>query len=60
MTRTANKQKEQKRAESELSYDKAFQMYNEKLGGSSKYEHRTVEKPKKQYQDGRSSQCSIY
>ena len=41
MQKTALKTKEQARA-SELGYDKAFQQYNEKLGGDTKYENRTV------------------
>ena len=58
MHKTALKTKEQVRA-SQLGYDKAFQQYNEKLGGDTKYENRTVQKKKRQEMDGRESQSSI-
>ena len=59
MTRTEHKKRDGDRCQTELAYDKTFQMYNEKLGGSSAYENRTIEKKKKNHVDGRSSQCSI-
>lgn len=38
---------ERARNEMAMSYDKVFAMYDEKLGGSTKYEDRTVQNAKK-------------
>ena len=43
-----------------MSYDKVFAMYDEKIAGSNKYEHRTVQKPKRDLENARSSNTSVY
>lgn len=42
-----------------MEYDKVFQMYDEKIAGSTKYEHRTVQKPKKQPYNARVNNTSV-
>jgi hypothetical protein len=41
MAKTRKMEQDQMK-QSGLSYDKVFAMYDEKIAGSTKYEHRTV------------------
>ena len=48
LAKTKKAEEERARCQSTMEYDKVFQMYDEKIAGSTKYEHRTVQKPKKE------------
>ncbi len=60
LAKTKKQEEERKRSESALSYDKVFAMYDEKIAGSTKYEHRTVQKPKREPDNARVSNQSVY
>lgn len=53
------KMEQEKKTESALSYDKVFAMYDEKIAGSTKYEHRTVNKPKREPENARANNVNV-
>jgi len=59
LTKTKKAEEERTRAQSTLGYDKVFAMYDDKIAGSNKYEHRTIEKSKRRYTNSRLENVSV-
>ena len=59
LAKTKKLEEERIKNASTLSYDKVFQMYDDKIAGSTKYEHRVIEKKKRGSSVQRSDQVGI-